>query len=453
MTELNRATVPEPGTIRPFHLPRVERETLSNGLSLFTAEHGIVPLTTASIVLDAGATREPQELAGIAHLVANTIDAGTGSRDAEQLSWDLELLGAHLEATTGWDAQALTITAPADQFTAALAILGELVTDARFPDEEVIRVQTEQVGEILQNRSEPRMLASEMFARFVYGPTGTYGRSVLGDTSTVERLAPSDVRSFYQSRFAPAESALLLVGTINEQILDAARSCLREWRSKAAPAITASTPDPTSGASIHIVHRPGSVQSEIRVGHIGVSRADPEYFPLTIMNSILGGAFTSRLNMNLREKQGFTYGVRSAFAFRRAPGPFSISTAVATDVTARAVEEILREVDSLRRDGATSEEVANTRDYLAGLVPLEWQTTHQVAGKLSEVFVYALPDEYFATYRDRIAGVSEADVLRVAQTHVRPEQFSIVIVGDADQIEQPLHALGVAPVTVHSIDE
>jgi zinc protease len=317
----------------------------------------------------------------------------------------------------------------------------------------VQRVRTEQLGEILQNRSEPRMLASEMFSRFVYGPGATYRRSVLGDTNTVERLTQQDVLRFYRDRFAPADAALILVGTITQPILDAARSCLEPWQAKSAPAISASADTQETEPAVHIVDRPGSVQSEIRIGHVGVTRADPDYFPLMIMNSILGGAFTSRLNLSLREKHGFTYGVRSGYAFRKGRGPFQISTAVATDVTARAVEEILREVDSLQLAGATAEEVANTRDYLAGLLPLELQTTHQLAGKLSELFVYSLPDDYFHTYRDRIAGVTVSDVLRVARQHIHRPQLAIVIVGDAAQIEAPLRALGAGTVKVHAADE
>lgn len=453
MSAIDRSVAPAPGPIRPFHFPRVQREQLDNGLTLFIADHGTVPITTARVVTDAGASREAAELSGVAHLVANTIDAGTGARTAQQLSWELERLGAHFEASIGWDAMGLTITAPADRFAAAIEILGELVLDARFPQEEVQRVRTEQLGEILQNRSEPRSLASEMFARFVYGPAATYGRSVLGDTSTVEHLTRDDVDGFYRSRFAPRDAALILAGKISEQILSAARSSLASWRARAAPPISAAIESVESTPAIHIVDRPGSVQSEIRIGHVGVSRADPDYFPLLIMNSILGGAFTSRLNLNLREKHGFTYGVRSGFAFRKGAGPFLISTAVATDVTARAVQEILREIDALQSDGATAEEVANMRDYLAGLVPLELQTTHQLAGKLSDLFVYSLPDNYFDTYRDRIAAVTVEEVERVARQHVRRQQLATVIVGDAAQIEAPLRELAVAPVTVHAADE
>jgi zinc protease len=242
------------------------------------------------------------------------------------------------------------------------------------------------------------------------------------------------------------------VGALNDSILHTARHLFSSWTNPLGPQ-TAATADPRAEKrSVHIVNRPGSVQSEIRIGHPGVTRTDPDYFALLVMNSILGGAFTSRLNMNLREKQGFTYGVQSSFAYRRSRGPFVISTAVATDVTARAVEEILKDVALLRSEGVTAEELNNTRDYLAGLLPLEVQTTEQVAVKLTELFAYSLPEDYFDSYRDRIAAVSSDDVLRVAQQHVRPEKFTAVIVGDAEQIEKPLRELDFGRLEVHAIE-
>jgi zinc protease len=245
----------------------------------------------------------------------------------------------------------------------------------------------------------------------------------------------------------------VLVGALDDRIVQTAERALAGWNNKLGPQSAATAEPRHASTTVHIVHRPGSVQSEIRIGHPGVTRTDPDYFALLVMNSILGGAFTSRLNMNLREKQGFTYGVQSNFAYRRSRGPFVIATAVATDVTARAVEEILKDVNTLRSEGVTADELNNTRDYLSGLLPLEAQTTEQVAVKLSELFAYSLPDDYFDAYRDGIARVNGADVLRVAQQHVRPQEFAIVVVGDAEQIEAPLSTLQLGPLEVHSAND
>jgi zinc protease len=204
---------------------------------------------------------------------------------------------------------------------------------------------------------------------------------------------------------------------------------------------------------VHIVQRAGSVQSEIRVGHIGVPRKHPDYYSLTVANSILGGAFTSRLNMSLREKHGFTYGVRSGFGFRKAAGPFMIQTAVATDVTGKALEEILSETNGLLRNGPTEAEMQATRDYLSGTVPLELQTTEQIAGRASEIFVFDLPADYFAVYRAELRRVTAAQALTAARQHVRPADFVFVIVGDADALQKEIEPLKLGTIEVHEIND
>ncbi|MGH7466829.1 MAG: M16 family metallopeptidase [Longimicrobiales bacterium] len=449
MSATDRTQPPPAAAVRPFRFPDVGRLHLDNGLSLFRAPHGHVPIATARIVLDAGVTREPPELAGVAHLVAHTIDTGTRIKDARQLSWELESMGAQLEVATGFDATSVSVTVPAERLPAALTLLAEIVVDACFPEDEVERARNEQLGEIAQRRSDPRSLASDEAMRFIYGPDATYGRTPLGSADAVERLTVGDVRAFYHDRYSPRSAALLLVG----QLQDTVAQRFTDWHLEPAPARGVTLPAADAVQAVHIVHRPGSVQSEIRIGHAGPTRADPDYFPLQVMNSILGGAFTSRLNMNLREKHGFTYGVRSSFSFRRGHGPFMIATAVASDVTARAIGEILAEIEALRVTGPTDEEIVNTRDYLTGLMPLELQTTHQLAGKLSELFIHTLPDDYFRTYRDRIAAVSREDALRAAQQHIRPAGLTFLVVGDADQIEAPLRDLSIAPIEVHAADE
>jgi len=188
------------------------------------------------------------------------------------------------------------------------------------------------------------------------------------------------------------------------------------------------------------------------MGHVGVERTHPDYFPLIVMNTILGGAFTSRLNMTLRERLGFTYGVSSRFGYRRRPGPFLIQTAVATDVTARTVEETIRQIEGLQADGPTAEEVDSARDFLSGILPLQFQTTEQVAGKIADLFVYGLPDDYFHRYRERIAAVTAEDVRRAAVQYVRPADMAIVVVGDAAQVEGPLEELGAGPVRKYGSD-
>ncbi|HZD05038.1 MAG TPA: insulinase family protein, partial [Longimicrobiales bacterium] len=201
--------------------------------------------------------------------------------------------------------------------------------------------------------------------------------------------------------------------------------------------------------TVHVVHREGSVQSEIRIGHPGAPKTTPDYFPLLVANTVLGGAFTSRLNLNLREEHGFTYGVRSRFSFRRGAGPFSVSAAVGTDVTADAVREVVNELEGLVEDGPTEEETRAARDYIAGVFPLRLETTGQVAARVAELVVYGLPDDWHATYRDRVRAVEADSATEAVRRHIRPGEAQIVVVGDADAVTAPLEALGLGTVIIH----
>src|SRR5690606_14926014 len=277
-----------------------------------------------------------------------------------------------------------------------------------------------------------------------------YGRPLIGTTASVQALTRDDVEAFYRTHYLPNASSLLFVGHIDA---DTARALadrhFGDW-----PAGQPTTPEfevvpGVETRTIFVVDRPGAVQSEIRIGDVGVARHHEDYFPLLVMNTILGGAFTSRLNMSLRERHGFTYGARSGFAFRRRPGPFIVQAAVATEVTARAVEEALKEMTALRDEGASDKEVASARDYLRGILPLQLQTTGQLASRLADLVIFDLPDDYFQQYRQRIADVSPEDVHRVARQHLRLDRLAIVIVGDAERISEDLESLGIGTVVIH----
>lgn len=450
---VDRTTPPGPARIQPFDFPVIRRERLAEGgLELISARHGDLPLVTARLVLAAGNATEPAERAGIATLAADTLDTGTRARSAAVLSEEFEKLGVELDTAAGWDATAATFTAPRDRVEPALELFADVVRNATFPAEHVERIRAEQLADLLQRRKEPRSLADDMAARFIFDDGVAYGRPRAGTRETVASISQSDVAAFYRDRYRPASAALVLVGGIDEdEARQLATDQFGDWRGEAAPDVPLDVRPRVSETTIFLVHRPGAVQSEIRIGDVGVERGHADYFPILVMNTILGGAFTSRLNMSLREKHGFTYGARSRFAFRRYPGPFNIQAAVATDVTDRALEEALREMRGLRDEGATDREVDAARDYLRGVLPLHLQTTGQLAARIGDLFTYDLPTDYFRQYRDHIAAVTPDDVQRVARQHLRTRRLAIVVVGDADQIAQPLRHLDIGAVEVHDI--
>jgi len=453
MNVLDRSQPPAPSSIRPFRFPRIERRSLANGLRILSARNGDLPLVTAELVLDAGAAAEPSDTAGLALLVADALETGTHERTADQLAWDLEHLGVELEASAGWDAATVRMSVPRERLEPAMDLFAAIIRGAAFPEREFERLRQQQLATILQRRKEPRALAADEAVRFIFPADVPYARPIVGTRHTVERIDRDDAERFYAARFRPAAAALVLVGDLDaDTALAHAERVFGEWNGERPAPVDFDVRPAVERTTVFVVDRPGAVQSEIRIGRVGVARHHPDFFALLVMNTILGGAFTSRLNMSLRERHGFTYGARSGFAFRRKPGPFIVQAAVATDVTARAVEEALREMRLLCEEGAGDDEVAAARDYLTGILPLELQTNEQIAARFADLFVYDLPDDYFQHYRDQIARVSPDDVLRVARDQLRLDELAIVIVGDAGAVTPALRDLGVGPVEVHAVE-
>lgn len=454
MSAFDRSRAPAPTAVREFHFPRVQRGTLDNGLTVLSAHHSDLPVVTLLLVAHAGAEHDQRATAGLAQLTARALEAGTKSRSADRVAWEFELLGAELDISVLWDCALLSVTVPADQAESALALMAEIVTDPAFADSEIERLRDEQLSELEQRKAEPRSLASDMASRFLFAADVPYARPILGTTPSVKHLTGEHVRDFYRLHWSAGGAALIAVGNLGHADVEAlAARHLREWGARAVVSAEFNVASTIDRTQVFIVDREGAVQSEIRVGHVGLARNTPDYFPLAIANGVLGGIFTSRLNMSLREKHGFTYGVRSGYGFRKQPGPFLIQTAVASDVTAKALHELLEETRKLVQDGASEEEVVATREYLAGVMPLEMQTTDQMAHRIADIFVYGLADDYLPQHRAALLGVTRDEANRAARDHIKTDQFAITIVGDAKAIEADIAALDVGPIEVHLADE
>lgn len=454
MSPLSRREPPAAGRLRPFEFPAVTRERLDNGLSLLHARHGDLPLVTLSLVLNAGGTQEPAERAGLAWLTGHALASGTTSRDADALAWAIESLGLHLETHSGWDAAFVRLTVPTERLDEGVALFADVVRNPVFPDGEVTRLREQQLAGIIQRRKQPGTLAGDVAARTIFTPDVPYSRPLIGTTTSVSELGRDDVAAYYKARYVSGGTTLIVVGDIDRAAARAlAERTLGDWRGGAVERRDYPASGALEGRVVVVVDRPGAVQSEIRLGDVGVARSTPDYFPLVVMNTVLGGSFTSRLNMNLREKHGFTYGVRSAFTMRRRPGPFLVQTAVANDVTGRAVQEMLAEIERLRAHGVTEDELSSARDYLAGVLPLQLQTTAQLAARLDDIVAYDLPLDWFRSYRSRIAEVDADDVHRVAREHVRPERFATVVVGCAEEVVPQLEQLGIGDVRIVDVPQ
>ena len=441
------STPPGPGPAAPFAVPAVHAARLDSGLEVLAARRDRVPVVTALLVMDAGESTLGHERAGLAVLTGKALHGGTARRSAVELACDLEDMGTHLGTSTGWDSTVVSLTCAADRFPQAIRLLSEVVLTPGFPQAEVERIREQQLGGIRQRRMYPAQLATAAASHFFFRQGATYGRPMAGKEGTVAALQRAQVEGFAASRYRPRGAALVVAGDVRQgEVTDLCAECFGGWQGHAARV------EATAGARfgerrIVVVHRPGAVQSELRIGHASVARSAPDYFPLIVLNAVLGGTFSSRLNLNLREDKGFTYGVSSRFVFRRSGGMFRIAASVATEVTAAAVREVLTETEALVARGPTPAEVRGARDYLAGIFPLRMETTAQIATGLAHVFVHSLPADHHARYREQVRAVQVEDVARAAARRLYPGALTVVVVGDADRVGPELEAFG--PVEVH----
>jgi zinc protease len=448
-TVLDRSRAPEPGEIRPFHLPAVGEECLPQGLELRVLREARVPLVSGCLVLDAGEASLEADRAGLAVLTGDALQGGTEVRSGAELALALERLGTSLNISTGWDATTLSFTCTAERLEPTLALLAEVVRRPAFPTDEVDRVRRQRLAAIRQRLMDPGSLADDEADRVLFPPDHPYHRPLAGTETTIGRVTPDDARGWVAARYRPGRGGLVLVGDLDIGEADRlVKGQFGDWEGTPEPRGELTAVVPPRPRPVVVVHRPGAVQTELRLVYPGPARKHPDRLSLQVANAILGGAFTSRLNLNLRERHGFTYGVRSNFTHRRRGGLFLLSTAVETRVTAAALRETMGELDRFVAEGPDDAEVARARDYLAGVFPLRMETTGQLAARIAELLIHDLPMDEYHLYRDRIREVTRDGALQAFRTHVDPTAIPIVLCGDAEALTEELEALDLGPVEV-----
>jgi zinc protease len=438
---------PAPGPARPYHFPHFERSALDNGLSVIVVPVRKLPVVTVSLVADAGAVAEPAGQDGVARLTARALLEGTKARNGDALTESLERLGAAVDADAEWDSSALSMTVLTSRLSEAMALLAEVVLEPAFPERELERLKAERLAEILQRRAEPRGLADDMFARFVYASDSRYALPEAGSATSVSTLDRDRVQAFHVERYRPTSTTAIIVGDIGvDDAVRVIRSRFDAWPSQRAAVAEADDRPALRTRAVHLVEKPDAPQSELRIGHVGIPRTHPDYFAALVMNMLLGGLFSSRINLNLRETHGYTYGAFSSFDWRRQAGPFVVGTAVRSDVTAAAAGEVLTEIDRMRAEKVSADELSLATSYLEGVFPIRYESTAAIARALAAMVVYGLPPDYFDTYRDRVRAVSASDVLRAAREFLRPEELQLVAVGDPALVREPLAAMDLGPL-------
>jgi zinc protease len=450
------ATRPVPGTPRPYEFPAFRRESLSNGLRLITVHLPGRPLVSAALILANGVADEPAREAGATVLAARALSEGTERYDAIALVEATERLGATLHAEAGWDAMSAGVDVPAARLGPALELLAEMVARPTFPEAEVERLRDERLNDLLQARADPRRRADEAFVETVYARQSPYHRPSGGTKETVARLDGRSLRAAYTRGVDPVAATLIVAGDLSGlDVPGIAERLFGSWAVDPSARPPGPVIDRTEVASrfVRVIHRPGAVQTEIRIGHRGAPRRIPDFYPLAVMGAILGGLFNSRLNMKLREEKGYTYGAGAGYDLRRGAGPFTARAAVNTEATVPAVADFLGELNRIRDEPVGEDELRAARDFLVGVFPLRFETPGAVVGALSNIIVHDLPDDELARYRPAIEAVTGGDVELAARSRLEPDRSAIVLVGDADAFGRELDAAGFGPVVIERDEE
>jgi zinc protease len=447
-------TPPTPSAAPSVDLPDPVRMRLPNGMSVLYVRQPELPVVSATLVIrGAGSSEEPASGPGLASFTANMLDEGAGGLNALELSDRIDLLGATLSTFAGTDAAQVSLYTLAANFERALPLMADVVVRPDFPGNEVDRLRTERLTALVRARDEAPSIANTAFATLVYGAGHPYGRSPTQESTRA--LTRDAVAAYHAAAYRPENATLVLVGDVDPAAMQPlVERAFGAWRaSGAAPALAPVAEPPVGRTTVYLIDRPGSAQSEIRIGHPGVPRDHPDYYALTVMNTLLGGSFTSRLNTNLRETHGWTYGAGSGYSMLRGAGPFSARSGVQTMATDSSLVEFFRELGRLRDEPVPAEELAKARAYVALRLPDQLETTSSVAGQLAALEIYGLDASFFDTFIERVMAVTAADVQRVARQHVRPENSVVVVVGDRARIEEAVRAAAVGPVEIRTVDE
>jgi zinc protease len=446
----DRSARPPLGPVPKLDLPEPQRFTLANGLDVVVLEKRDVPLVQVNLQLGAGSVRDEVGKTGVAAMTATMLDEGAAGKSALELADAFEMLGARFGVGAGVHTASVSLRVPVDRLSDAIALMADVVLRPDFPANELERLRTEALTSLIRRHDEPNAIAGALFDETLFGEAHPYGRDV--DEASLRALAVADLEAFHDRFYRPDGATLFVVGAIPPA--DARRiaeGAFGGWqRSGATPPAAIPAAPQVAGRTIYLVDKPGAVQSVVAIGRIGVARTNPDVYALEVLNTILGGSFTSRLNQNLREDKGYTYGASSVFDFAVAPGAFRAGAAVQTQSTGPAIAEFMNELNRIL-EPIPEEEVDRARKNLAMSFIQGFQATSQIAGQLADVEEHGLPADYLDRYVDRIMAVTKADVERVAAKYLDPANVAIVVVGDRSAIEEQIRALGLGDVRVLTV--
>ena len=451
---LDRKKIPPPGKTPELRVPAWTKSTLANGADLFVAEKHDLPLISFSITFLGGADQfEPAGKQAVASLTAALLSEGTQTRDAEALSNALQLLGTSVNASVGSESGSISFRSTAAKFPSTLAILADMLVNPTFPAAGLERLRGQRLVQLTQARAQPGAIASRVFPRIVYGDAHPYGRVVT--EQSLKAITRDDLVAFHKAYYQPGRALVTVVGdTTAASVKPVIEKALTAWaKGGEKPAFTFPTVAEPKATTIFLVDKPGAAQSTFAIGRPGPPRNTPDYYALQVMNTILGGMFQSRLNANIREEKGYSYGVSSSFGYGKGPGPFRTGGDIVTEKSDAALVEFMKELKGIIGSRPiTDEELSVAKDALIQRLPATFASVNSINSALTTLWTQQLPDDYYQQYAKKVAAITREDVVRVAKQYVTVDHLAIVIVGDKSLIEGPLKAANIAPIEYRDIE-
>jgi zinc protease len=451
---LDRKKIPPPGKTPELRVPAWTKSTLANGADLIVAEKHDLPLISFSITFLGGANQfEPTGKQSVASLTAALLSEGTKSRDAEALSNALQLLGTSVSASVAGESGSISFRSTTAKFPATLDILADMLVNPVFPESGLERLRGQRLVQLTQARAQTGAIANRVFPKVVYGSEHPYGRVVTEES--LKAVTRADLLAFHKTYYQPGRALVTVVGdTTAAAVKPVIEKALGAWtKGGEKPSFAYPTVAEPKSTTIVLVDKPGAAQSTFAIGRPGPPRNTPDYYALQVMNTILGGMFQSRLNANIREEKGYSYGVGSQFSYGKGPGAFTAFGDIVTDKNDAALAEFMKELKGIiGARPVTDEELSVAKDALIQRLPATFASVNSINNALTTLWTQQLPDDYYQQYAKRVAAITREDVLKVAKQYVTVDHLAIVIVGDKSVIEGPLKAANIAPIVYYDIE-
>ncbi len=446
----DRTNPPKLGEPKKLDLPLIQTSSLSNGIPVYLMEKHNVPIVQVILQVNSGNLNDPDNRVGLASFTASMLDEGAGEMNALELADAVDFLGANLVTGSGRYTTTVSLNVPTRKLEEAMPLIADVALRPLFPEKELNRLKARSLTSLLQERDSPNAIARAAYSKVIYGDH-PFGRRT--DESSIKSTSVADLQTFHAKHFVASNAKFIVVGDIEMSTAKKhLESHFNDWTSGKVLEMKVSDVQQVQGRNLYLVDKPGAVQSVIIVTRMAVSRYSEDFYPITVMNTILGGSFTSRLNWNLRETNGYAYGAGSRFSMGKYKGPFSASASVQTDATDKAIREFMNELNAIR-DGISEEEIVRARNYVALGYPSRFETIGDYANQLASLINLELPFSTFNEYTSGILSVSVDEAVSSAKKYIDPENLSIVIVGDREKVEDGIKTLGLGKVTLWTIDD